>query len=51
MARESSIWNRKRRVLLKPGKGRENFSLGKGYFLSKVSFRVRAATYGQSYGL
>jgi hypothetical protein len=50
MAREFSIWNRKRRVLLKSGERRENFSWGKRYFHFRARFRVRAATYGQSYG-
>jgi hypothetical protein len=50
MARESSIWNRKRRVLLKSGKRRENFSWGKRYFLFRATFKVRAVSYGQSYG-
>jgi hypothetical protein len=47
MARESSIWNRKRGVLLKSGRRREDFSWGKRYFLFFwAGFRVRAATYG-----
>jgi hypothetical protein len=32
------------------GGKREDFSWGKRYFLFRASFRVRAATYGQSYG-
>jgi hypothetical protein len=35
---------------VKIGGEERRFFLGKRYFLFRASFRVRAATYGQSYG-